>query len=884
MTDPTSLPSEVGDARRLNALHDYAILDTPPEKGFDDIVELARLTCAAPVSLVSLVAGDRQWFKARSGFAPCETSLDKSVCAHGLAEPDLLVIPDLTQDPRTRDNPLVTGEPYLRFYAGAPLEAAGGERLGSLCVIDLAPRPDGLTAPQATALRALAGQVVSQMDLRQAMAERERVLAGQSALIAQQNALISTQAAVTQAAGDRDVILDVLVAGVMAAVPQAEGGVIEMREGDELVYRSTRGTLASHVGLRLPIDGSLSGHCLATSKPVLCPDALLDARVKQDLVPSLGLRSAVCVPISRGDATVGVLKLQSHRPDAFSGRDVRVAILFAGTIPAGLAEAGEAEARRGIRTGKVTLRTVMETLPVGVLIAQAPSGRIVDYNARATAILGHGVTPAVPGEGPARWVGFHPDGTPVTADEWPLVRVTRDGERRAELEVDYQRGDGTRAWVNFTGAPMYDHDGRLMGGVAVVTDIDGRKRDELDLAAAKRAAEEANRAKSEFLANMSHELRTPLSAVIGYSEMLQEEMEDLGHDALLPDMRKIESNARHLLGLINDVLDLSKIEAERMETYVEDFTVETVVRDVASTVEALVARKGNALTLDFRAGLGEARTDVTKLRQCLINLLSNAAKFTEAGQVTLSAARDARDGIDWLTFAVSDTGIGMTPEQQERLFERFTQADASTTRRFGGTGLGLSITRAFAGMLGGTITVASEPERGTTFTVAVPARIAGTNDEVPPAIDGIAAGEEGGGDTVLVVDDDPATRDLLARFLERDGFRVVTAADGHEGLGLAHKLRPRVVLLDVTMPHMDGWAVLRAIRGDPALDDTPVIMVTVLDEQTRAYALGATDYLQKPVDWDELHAMMDRFRPRPTATDQDAARALPEIPGSQEML
>ncbi len=199
-------------------------------------------------------------------------------------------------------------------------------------MIDLAPRPEGLTAPQATALRALAGQVVSQMDLRQAMAERERVLAGQSALIAQQNALISTQAAVTQAAGDRDVILEVLVAGAMAAIPQAEGGVIEMREGDELVYRSTRGTLAAHGGLRLPIDGSLSGHCLATSKPVLCPDAFLDARVKQDLVASLGLRSAVCVPISRGDATVGVLKLQSRRPDAFSGRDVRVAILFAGTV------------------------------------------------------------------------------------------------------------------------------------------------------------------------------------------------------------------------------------------------------------------------------------------------------------------------------------------------------------------------------------------------------------------------------------------------------------------------------------------------------------------------------------------------------------------------
>ena len=876
MTDPTPLPSEVGDARRLDALRDYAILDTPPEQGFDDIVELARLTCAVPVSLVSLVAGDRQWFKARSGFDPCETTLDKSVCAHALAEPDLLVIPDLTQDPRTRDNPLVTGEPHLRFYAGAPLQAPGGERLGSLCVIDLEPRPAGLTASQATALRALAGQVMTQMDLRRAMAERERVLAGQAALIAQQNALISTQAAITRANGDRDVILDVLVAGAMEAVPQAEGGVIEIREGDELVYRSTRGTLADHAGLRVPVDGSLSGHCLRTAKPVLCPDALLDPRVRQELVPMLALRSAVCVPITRGNETIGVLKLQSSRPDTFTGRELRVAALFAGTVPAGLAEAGEAEARRGIRAGEATLRTVMETLPVGVLIAQAPSGRIVGHNARAAAILGHGLTPAQSGEGPARWVGFHPDGSPVGPDEWPLLRVTRDGERRAELEVDYQRGDGTRAWISFTGAPMFDHDGHQMGGVVVVTDIDGRKRNELDLAAAKRAAEEANRAKSEFLANMSHELRTPLSAVIGYSEMLQEEMEDLGQDDLLPDMRKIEANARHLLGLINDVLDLSKIEAERMETYVEDFTVEAVVRDVASAVEALVARKGNILTLDLGTALGEARTDVTKLRQCLINLLSNAAKFTEGGQVTLSAARDERDGAAWLTFAVSDTGIGMTPEQQARLFERFTQADASTTRRFGGTGLGLSITRAFAGMLGGGIAVASEPGRGTTFTVSVPARIVGTNDAVPPAVAdaGTKAVDATGDGVVLVVDDDAATRELLARFLERDGYRVAVAADGREGLEMARSLAPRVILLDVTMPQMDGWAVLRAIRGDAASHDTPVVMVTVLDEQTRAYALGATDYLQKPVDWNELHTVMDRFRPQAGAAERGRPGAL----------
>jgi CheY-like chemotaxis protein/two-component sensor histidine kinase len=363
---------------------------------------------------------------------------------------------------------------------------------------------------------------------------------------------------------------------------------------------------------------------------------------------------------------------------------------------------------------------------------------------------------------------------------------------------------------------------------------------------------------------MSHELRTPLSAVIGYSEMLQEEMEDLGHENLLPDMRKIEANARHLLGLINDVLDLSKIEAERMETYVEEFSVESLVRDVASTVEALIDKKDNTLTLDFADDLGEARTDVTKLRQCLINLLSNAAKFTESGRITLSVMRTVRDEADWLDFRVSDTGIGMSPEQQERLFERFTQADASTTRKFGGTGLGLSITRAFASMLGGDISVASQEGSGTTFTVSVPARITGSNDEetsTVPADVADASASDGSG-IVLVVDDDPATRDLVARFLERGGFRVAVANNGKEGLEMARTLRPRVILLDVTMPQMDGWSVLRALRGDPDLGNTPVVMVTVLDEQNLAFSLGATDYLQKPVDWNELHGVMDRFRPQ----------------------
>ncbi|WP_245501261.1 hybrid sensor histidine kinase/response regulator [Lichenibacterium minor] len=380
--------------------------------------------------------------------------------------------------------------------------------------------------------------------------------------------------------------------------------------------------------------------------------------------------------------------------------------------------------------------------------------------------------------------------------------------------------------------------------------------------AAMEAAESANRAKSSFLANMSHELRTPLSAVIGYSEMMEEELEELGQGGALADIGKIKSNARHLLSLINDVLDLSKIEAGRMDTHAEEVDVAALATEVGNTVGSLVARKDNSFALDLGQGgcdaLGAMHTDVVKLRQCLFNLIGNAAKFTEGGRITLGVRRSG----DALAFRVSDTGIGMTEEQLGRLFGRFVQADETTTRKFGGTGLGLALTQAFARLLGGDVAVESTPGVGTTFTLRLPAVMPGAAVDVQPAAEAATAPASPGADrhTVLVIDDDAAQRELMSRFLQRQGFSVRTAADGAAGLALAREIRPRAITLDVMMPQMDGWSVLSALKADPAVAAIPVVMISFVNDAGLEAALGAVDHVDKPVAWDRLKDVMDHLR------------------------
>jgi len=380
-----------------------------------------------------------------------------------------------------------------------------------------------------------------------------------------------------------------------------------------------------------------------------------------------------------------------------------------------------------------------------------------------------------------------------------------------------------------------------------------------ELKHAMEAAEGANRAKSGFLANMSHELRTPMNAIIGYSEMLMEDAEDEGNQAAVDDLKRIHGAGTHLLSLINDVLDLSKIEAGRMDVFLETFEVASLVDGVVSTIDTLVGQNGNRLKVEVDPSLGEMHADVTKVRQALFNLLSNAAKFTHDGEIRLVVRGEPVGGESRVEMAVSDSGIGISPDKIDHVFEEFSQADDSTTRDYGGTGLGLPISRRFCQMMGGDITVESTLGKGSTFTIRLPLVVqeAPEEPEAGRASDGVAPAT-GNEPVVLMIDDDPTARDLLVRAVQGAGVRVVAVGDGGKALELARTVRPAAITLDVLMPGMDGWEVLRELKADPETRDIPVIMVSMTNDRSLGYALGATEFLTKPVRRDQLVELLDR--------------------------
>ncbi|WP_127579835.1 MHYT domain-containing protein [Paenibacillus koleovorans] len=407
----------------------------------------------------------------------------------------------------------------------------------------------------------------------------------------------------------------------------------------------------------------------------------------------------------------------------------------------------------------------------------------------------------------------------------------------------------------------------ILQSALFMTYLDRRTNDfsvqNAEVSKARDEALEASLFKSQFLANMSHELRTPLNAIIGYSDMLKEEAEEMGEQTFANDLEKINTAGKHLLSLINDILDLSKIEAGKMDLFLEPYEIPGLVQEVQRTVYPLMEKNQNQLLVEYPEGF--MLTDVTKLRQLLLNLLSNASKFTKEGQVRLKVTYAKEQGIAGVAFRVEDSGIGMTPEQMEHLFEAFRQGDSSTTKKFGGTGLGLAITKKITEMMGGTIHVESEYGKGSTFTIWLPLLQAQAGEEAIPIADHLDEEQEGlqqesaGGTTVLIIDDYLAAHQLMRHYLEQEEWRLVFASNGQQGLNLAKQLRPAVICLDVLMPGMDGWSVLSQLKNDPELAGIPVVIISMTDDKSLGYALGAAEFMTKPIDREKLLPVLNKL-------------------------
>jgi PAS domain S-box-containing protein len=613
---------------------------------------------------------------------------------------------------------------------------------------------------------------------------------------------------------------------------------------------------------------SVVNYVARTKENVVLDDAANEGPFTQDpYVKANQSRSILCAPLLYQRKLTGMLYLENNLTSAaFTPNRLTVLNLLSSQAAISIENA---RLYADLGASEKKYRALFEDSRDTIYIITA-AGQILDVNPAGLNLFGYSREELA--EVNAADLYVNPDDRARFQQEIERQGVVRD------FEVQFRRKDGTEMDCLMTSTVRRDADGAVSSYQGIIRDVTERKRAERLLAAYSRtlekrveqrtaelaqmtreaqeariAAEAANRAKSTFLANMSHELRTPLNAIIGYSEMLAEDFEDeQGLEAFIPDLQKIRAAGKHLLSLINDVLDLSKIEAGKMELYLETFEVSRLIEDVVNTVQPLVEKNANTLEVLRASNLGTMHADLTKVRQSLFNLFSNAAKFTERGTITLGAARERVDGTDWVSFSVKDTGIGMKPEQVEKLFQPFWQAEASTARKYGGTGLGLAVTHHFCQMMGGEISVESEYTLGSTFIIRLPAEVAAHEAQPTFPAESRFQPTEEGASTVLVIDDDPTVHDMMRRFLRREGFRVETASSGVEGLRLVRELRPDAVTLDVLMPGIDGWTVLTTLKADRELADIPVIMLTIVDEKNMGYTLGASNYLTKPVDRERL--------------------------------
>ena len=984
---PLAAASSIGAPARLDALRRSKLLDSPPDETFDRLTRLATRLIGAPVSLISLVDTDRQFFKSAVGLSEPwasarETPLSHSFCQHVVASDAPLVVEDAREHPLVADNGAIQDLGVVA-YAGIPLRTRDGQTLGSLCVTDDQPRR--WTADELAVLTDLAGAAMTGIDLQTAAQEALEIADALDVERRQREALLDATAegicgidrdgrctfvnlaasrllgrsrdemvgadlhqlihhtrpdGRAYAAGDCPIIraiqhgapvhmqqellwradgssfmadysaLPIVADGVVSGgvvtfvdlserqaaqhllstqysvaralseASESEAGVTDAlrvvgglwdweaalvwrheASSDYLVVDSVwqRHIESTSIGafmhasraMRLQRDEGLIGQVWEMARAVMVPDIRAESRyLRGDLADTAGLGSVLVLPLRTENETVGVMELYARRQGPIDADVVEATTAIALQI-------GQYLVRKQTGQELVVARRAIAAATTGITITDTSrkDNPLVYVNAAFTDITGYEHDDVV-GKNCRFLQG--PDTDPAAVDE--IRRAVRE-QRSCRVVLVNHRKDGTAFWNDLSISPVTAVDGRVTHFIGIQTDATDRIHNEERLSAATRDAELANAAKNIFLANVSHELRTPLNAVIGYSELLQEEVADLGVTELSPDLQKINVAGRHLLALINDVLDLAKIEAGRMELDLGPVDIPELVRDAAATVEPMMQERGNRFVVDC-AVEGVIEADPTKLRQALLNLLANAAKFTENGEVTLRVERTDRNAGE-IEFRVRDTGIGIADDDIQRLFAPFSQADASVAGKYGGTGLGLALTREVTLLMGGDVTVQSSPGVGSVFTIRIPYRRVGAGAspverDPTPSYDRTLQAQTGR-PTVLVIDDDPSVGRLLRKTLGPP-YEVVTASTGAEGLIRAAEIHPLAIVLDVVMPTMTGWAVLAKLKADAELAEIPVILLTMVDDGRHGRLLGADEFMTKPLDRSRMRRVLDRYR------------------------
>jgi two-component system sensor histidine kinase/response regulator len=895
-------PLPENEAARLEALRSYNVLDTSPEAAFDDLVRLAAHICGTPMAYISLVDSSRQWFKAKVGDEAAETPREISFCGHAILQQGLMVVGDALEDERFATNPLVTGEPKIRFYAGAPLLTPKGQPIGTICVADREPR--SLTPEQGQALEILSRQVIQQLELRRNLAELEHTVAERRRAEGHLAVQFAAALVLAESATLRDAAPKILrticetlgweygavwrvdrSARVLRFLESWTAPTLRFAEF-EAMSRQTR--FASGIGL--------PGEVWAAGRPVWIPNVVEHANFpRAPLAAKEGLRAALGLPILLGTEILGVIELFSREVRPPNEDLLRLMSTIGSQI-------GQFMERRRAEEELDRFFTVS----LDMLCIADLNGYFKRLNPAWERVLGFSREELL-GRPYIEFV--HPDDRESTLAEGDKLRA---GVKTVSFENRYRCRDGSYRWLLWTATPVGSQE--LIYTAA--RDITERKQAEEDLKcyareleaakliqeenaarlaqlvkeleAAKHRAENATRAKSEFLANMSHEIRTPMNAIMGMTDLALDTRLTREQREYLDD---VKGSSHALLELIDDILDFSKIEARRLELEAVDFALRDTLDDATKVLAVRAQQKGLELACHVPPDVPDALAgDPGRLRQIVVNLIGNAIKFTEKGEVVVrvenagrrsatipavgalqfprSSRTESSEAATWrpegdpagegdvvLHFAVTDTGIGIPREKQSVIFEAFAQADSSTTRQYGGTGLGLAISSQLVELMGGRIWLESEAGKGSTFHFTARfglahAPLAGVLRAEPKALRDLP---------VLVVDDNRTNRSILEEMLASWGMKPSVAESGEAALAAVESAARSgnpfgLVLIDATMPGMDGFALVREFRKQPDAA-AKVVMLTSADrpeDAARCRQMGIEAHLTKPARQSDL--------------------------------